>query len=216
MKNNHYITCPIDGVTSIQNTHGSLAQYMRRNHEVRGYVTQNDTPFYFHVADIIRCLIRDRNKTLQFLNTDRQMYGLNTTQFKGAMISSKRYYFAGDKEHNQSKSKQVKRLISHLWGGKGRAYTLSEARDIVGDSLWNEHKSHKGYVTLESKIFNDEPADTSEIQPPVEQSTESLAHVHEDGTFCLTVEQYEAAKQMDLLRFMEQSPKIVLQRAASR
>lgn len=214
MQNNQYITCPIDGFTTILNTRGRLAQYMRLTHDVRGYVTQNDTPFYFHIADIVRCLIRDRNRTLQFLNTDRQMWGLNAKQLRQAMTSRLRFYFKGDKEGNQTKSQAVKALLKQLWNGQ--LCTESEARAILGESLWTEYLSHEYYYPLESKIFETvEPHSLEETPTTTTPPSQTLSHTHDDGTFCLTAEQYEIAKQQDLLRFMINPPKIVLQRAAS-
>ena len=215
MQNNNYITCPIDGFTPIHNTRGRLAQFMRITHKVRGYVSQNDTPFYFHIADIVRCLLRDRNRTLQFLNTDRQMWGLNAKQLRTAMTSRQRYYYEGDSVDNQSKSLALKALIKQLWDGQ--PCTEEEARAILGDSLWTEYLSHEYYDPLTSKIFEtNETSNLKVTQTTTEYPRETLSHTHDDGTFCLTAEQYEIAKQQDLLRFMTNPPKIVLQRAASR
>ena len=113
---------------------------------------------------------------MQFLNLNDQYYGLNVRQLKHTIGSRRRYYYEGDKEHDQVRSEKLKDLLKQLWAGvkytDNKLVTLLV--NICGTSmcLW--------YVTLESKIFNDEP---SKIQPRVEQSTESLAHVHEDGTF---------------------------------
>lgn len=213
MSNNQYITCPIDGITTILNTRGRLAQYMREHYKVRGYVTQSDTPYFFHIADVIRCLIRDRNKTLQFLNLS--VYGFKAKQFKDAMTTHKRFYYDGEVADDQPKSKAVKELIKKLWTNNEQLYTESEARDVLGESLWTEFLSHDHYVTLESKIFETPLSTDLNTEDYTPSPTQTLSHTHDDGTFCLTAEQYEIAKQQDLLRFMTNTPKIVLQRAAS-
>lgn len=212
MQNNQFIICPIDGITSIHNTRGRLAQYMRLTHKIRGYVTQNDTPFYFHVADIVRCLIRDRNRTLLFLDTDRQMWGLNARKLKQAMISRLRYYYDGDSEYNQTKSLAVKALLKQLWNGE--PCIESEARATFGDTLWNEYLSHEYYYPLTSKIF--ESNQTAVIETTTDYPTQTLSHTHDDGTVCITPTQYETLKTLDLLHLFNQEPQIVMGRAASR
>ena len=88
--------------------------------------------------------------------------------------------------------------------------TESEVKVIFGP-LWDEYIDHQYYEPLYTRLFET----TVSNSVPLKVVEKPQAHVHEDGTFCITPEQYEALKQHDLLHLMAQSPKIVMQRAAS-
>ena len=211
-----YINNPIDGISQ-KNKNGLVTHYCSNNYNVRGYCTQSNTPFIFHIADITKCLIRDRLRTLQFLNEDPSMYGFNWTSWKAAVQASSRHFFDGEKtvrtktqeKENNPRSSALKTFFKQLTQ-VDTTLTESEVKVIYGP-LWDEYLDHQYYEPLYTRLFETTVSDSV----PLKVVEKPQAHEHEDGTFCLTVEQYDAAKQMDLLRWMSQSPKIVMQRAAS-
>lgn len=210
-----YIVSPVDG-TSLKNSGGAVSQHLSKNYGVKGYVAQEKTPYVFHVADVARCLMKDRLKTLQWLDHDDKSFGFDTTKWRHAASSKSRQYFDGESKLNQPRSERLKDALLRLFSPTCAAVEHDEIVSSFG-SIWNEHLSHDHYVTLESKIFETLHSLTdTDTQTSTDHPTQTLSHTHDDGTICITPTQYETLKTLDLLHLFPQEPQIVMQRAASR
>ena len=168
-----------------KNKNGLVTHYCSQNYNVRGYCTQSNTPFIFHIADITKCLMRDRLRTLQFLNEDSSMYGFNWKGWKAAIGACSRLFFDGEKSvRTKALEKQVNPRSSALktffkqLTQVDTTLTESEVKVIFGP-LWDEYLDHQYYEPLYTRLFET----TVSNSVPLKVVEKPQAHVHEDGTF---------------------------------
>ena len=196
---NYEVTNPITGF-SVGNKSGALSLSLR-SQGVFGYVSQEGSGQVFHVADVFRCLQHDFAATHAHLNSLAPEFR-SKGWFIAVKSTGKSYWPNEGRGKDQSKTRRLKDTFITAWNNPD--YQCQHPEKIF-EHLWTEYQSHKHYFPLYDELFNKTTAEPAQVHAP------ATAHTHDDGTLCLTVAQYEAAKSTGLLEIINQPLKVAVQ-----